>query len=194
METDIVFISGPNNEPMVSSRMVAERFDKEHNHVLRDVRQKIMPFISEQFNASNFALVEYIDAKGEKRPEIMMTKNGFVLLAMGFTGEEAMLWKIRFIDAFDSALGSISELREELARKEAVILKLQGKTKKERRWLVPSYENQLPGFPTEPRMVLKPQAEIKQPELNIAKYNHLKRTIEGIERQMLALKKEIGMV
>jgi hypothetical protein len=88
----------------------------------------------------------------------------------------------------------LAEKDLELARKESVILKLQGKTKKERRWLVPSYENQLPGFPTEPRMVLKPQAEIKQPELNIAKYNHLKRTIEGIERQMLALKKEIGMV
>ena len=43
-------------------------------------------------------------------------------------------------------------------------------------------------------MVLKPQADIKQPELNLAKYNHLKRTIEGIERQMAALKKEIGMV
>ena len=88
----------------------------------------------------------------------------------------------------------LAEKDLELARKEAVILKLQGRTKKERRWLVPSYENQLPGFPTEPKMVLKPQAEIKQPELNIAKYNHLKRTIEGIERQMAALKKEIGMV
>jgi prophage antirepressor-like protein len=88
----------------------------------------------------------------------------------------------------------LAEKDLELARKEAVILKLQGRTKKERRWLVPSYENQLPGFPTEPKMILKPQAEIKQPELNIAKYNHLKRTIEGIERQMAALKKEIGMV
>jgi prophage antirepressor-like protein len=88
----------------------------------------------------------------------------------------------------------LAEKDLELERKESVILKLQGKTKKERRWLVPSYENQLPGFPSEPRMVLKPQAEIKQPELNIAKYNHLKRTIEGIERQMAALKKEIGMV
>jgi prophage antirepressor-like protein len=82
----------------------------------------------------------------------------------------------------------------ELARKEAVILQLQGKQKRERRWLVPTYEDQLPGFPTEPRMVLKPQKEIKQPELNIAKYNHLRKTIEGIERQMEMLKREIGMI
>jgi prophage antirepressor-like protein len=87
----------------------------------------------------------------------------------------------------------LAEKDMELARKEAVILQLQGKKKRDRRWSVPCYESQLPGFPIEPRMVLKPQAEIKQPELNIAKYNHLKKTIEGIERQMLALKREIGM-
>jgi hypothetical protein len=43
-------------------------------------------------------------------------------------------------------------------------------------------------------MVFKPQKEIKQPELNIAKYNHLRKTIEGIERQMEMLKREIGMI
>ena len=82
----------------------------------------------------------------------------------------------------------------ELARKEEVILKLQGKQKRERRWLVPTYQDQLPGFPSEPKMILKPQKEIKQPELNIAKYNHLKKTIEGIERQMEMLKRKIGMI
>jgi Rha family phage regulatory protein len=194
MESSIVFVSGTNNEPMVSSREVASRFGKEHRDVLRAYKNIVNHIGEDDFNARNFAHVEYVDGKGETREEIQMTKDGFTLLAMGFTGEEAVKWKITFIKAFNQLLGSVSELRDELARKEAVILKLQGRTKKERRWLVPSYENQLPGFPTEPKMVLKPQAEIKQPELNIAKYNHLKRTIEGIERQMLALKKEIGMV
>jgi prophage antirepressor-like protein len=88
----------------------------------------------------------------------------------------------------------LAERDMELARKEQVILQLQGKQKRERRWLVPTYEDQLPGFPSEPRMVFKPQKEIKQPELNIAKYNHLRKTIEGIERQMEMLKREIGMI
>jgi prophage antirepressor-like protein len=88
----------------------------------------------------------------------------------------------------------MAEKDAELARKETVILKLQGKTKRERRWLAPSYDSQLPGFPVSPNMVLKPESEIKQPELNIARYNHLKRMLEGIERQMALLKQEIGMM
>lgn len=81
----------------------------------------------------------------------------------------------------------------ELARKEVVILQLQGKKKRERRWLVPAYnEPRLPGFPNTPRMVLKSQTEIKQPDLNIAKLNHLGKTMMGLEKQMAALKREIG--
>jgi Rha family phage regulatory protein len=195
MDTSIVFVTGSNNEPMVSSRMVAEKFRKRHDNVLRALAEQVIPLVSEQFRQLNFELAIYSDEQGKPRQEYKMTKDGFAILAMGFTGEDAMAWKEAFIAAFNQAIGSVSELREELARKESVILKLQGRKnkKRERRWLVPSFEAQLPGFPKEPKMVLKPQTEIKQPELNIAKYNHLKRTIEGIERQMAALKREIGM-
>lgn len=192
MGTELVkFIQGTNDEPMVSSREVAAKFAKEHKEVLRAYKNLVFQDPVGDFNERNFALVEYIDAKGESRPEITMTKDGFMLLAMGFTGEEATLWKVRFIDAFNQATGSLSELRNELIRKETVILQLQNKKKRERRWLVPDYATQLPGF-SQPKMVLKSTKEIKQPDLNIAKLNHLEKTMVGIERQMAALKKEIG--
>jgi prophage antirepressor-like protein len=152
------------------------------------------------------SLTDLVDSLGKTQEVAMLSEAGVYRAVLRSDKKEAepfIRWVTREVlpairkQGFYMSEQLKEELAEkdlELARKEAVILKLQGRTKKERRWLVPSYENQLPGFPTEPKMVLKPQAEIKQPELNIAKYNHLKRTIEGIERQMAALKKEIGMV
>lgn len=57
---------------------------------------------SPEFNASNFGMVEYVDAKGEARTEYAMTRDGFTFLAMGFTGKEAARWKENYIAAFNA--------------------------------------------------------------------------------------------
>jgi len=41
---------------------------------------------SDDFSQYNFGLVNYTDAKGEERPMYIMSRDGFVLLGMGFTG------------------------------------------------------------------------------------------------------------
>lgn len=94
-ETNIINELGiviENNRPVVSSRKVAEVFEKEHKHVMRDIKALDC---DTEFNQSNFGLVEYRDAKGEMRPEYLMTRDGFTLLAMGFTGAKAMQWQSR---------------------------------------------------------------------------------------------------
>jgi Rha family phage regulatory protein len=174
METDIVFISS-SAEPMVSTRMVAERFDKEHTDVLRALNKQVFPFISEQFSGRNFALATYTDEQGKPRKEVHMTKDGFMILAMGFTGPEAMIWKETFIDAFNKAIGSVAELRKELARKEAVILKLQ--RKKQHRYLVPSADH-LDGF--DPPLVMRDAADLSPEEMRKAKQAHVVKTIKGL--------------
>lgn len=78
------------------SLSVAEHFHKRHGDVIRAIEVKILPEVSKEFNERNFASVKYIDAKGEKRPMYYMTRDGFTLLAMGFTGKAAMEWKIKF--------------------------------------------------------------------------------------------------
>lgn len=55
---------------------------------------------SKDFNARNFASVEYKDQKGEKRTYYDMTQDGWMFLVMGFTGEKAAEWKEKFIVAF----------------------------------------------------------------------------------------------
>ncbi|WP_352402783.1 phage regulatory protein/antirepressor Ant [Pyramidobacter sp.] len=83
---------------VVSSLDVARVFEKEHKDVLKAVRELECSLI---FNERNFSPVEYQDKKGEKRPAIMMTRDGFTFLAMGFTGTKAARFKEEYIKAFN---------------------------------------------------------------------------------------------
>ena len=93
-----------------SSQTVAERFGKQHKNVLRAITRLNC---SEEFNRLNFELVEYVDEKGQKRPEFLMTKNGFSLLVFGFTGKEAPRFKEAYINAFDKMTKAIIALTDE---------------------------------------------------------------------------------
>ena len=81
-----------------TSLAIANTFGKRHDNVLRDILNLDIP---DEFNRLNFEAVEYTDAKGEKRPMYLITRDGFTILAMGFTGKKAMEFKIRYIEAFN---------------------------------------------------------------------------------------------
>ena len=95
---------------VTTSRKVAEVFEKQHKDVLRAIRELEMP---EDFGQRNFAPSEYEATnnlgKTVKYPEYLITKDGFSLLVMGFTGKKAMEFKIAFINAFNT-------MEEELKR------------------------------------------------------------------------------
>lgn len=88
---------------------IAKRFHKEHKNVLRDI-ERIVADCTEEFNRLNFEPVKYRDRKGEMRPSFNVTRNGFAMVAMGFTGSEAIVWKIAFLTAFN-------EMEAELQRR-----------------------------------------------------------------------------
>lgn len=95
--------------PAVTSLQVAEAFGKEHKHVMEAIRNLLE---SDGFSQSNFRLVNYMDAKGEERPMYIMSRDGFVLLGMGFTGAKARAMKISYIVRFN-------EMEAELASRSA---------------------------------------------------------------------------
>ena len=88
-----------NNQVTTSSLIVAECFDKRHRDVLRSIK---MLKCSKEFNARNFAPVEYKDQKGEKRTYYNITRDGWTFLVMGFTGLKAAEWKEKYIAAFNA--------------------------------------------------------------------------------------------
>lgn len=88
------------NKIFTTSRMVAVKFKKEHKNVLRAIQSLDC---SEEFSRLNFERVAYLDEKNEKRPEYIMTRDGFTFLAMGFRGKEAAVFKEEYINAFNEA-------------------------------------------------------------------------------------------
>lgn len=89
-----------HDQPMTTSLKVAKYFEKNHRDVMRGIKDTISK-CSESFNARNFALVDYVDGKGEKRPMYLMTKDGFTMVAMGYTGVKAMQFKEAYIAQFN---------------------------------------------------------------------------------------------
>lgn len=95
--TDII-LSTQNGEPVASSRDVAKRFGKEHKHVLAAIRQILVA----ENSATKFFHEGTFEYREQKFPEYLMNRDGFSLLAMGFTGKEAVQWKLKYIEAFNA--------------------------------------------------------------------------------------------
>lgn len=92
-----------DSKVVVSSRTVAEVFEKEHGVVLRAIRNLEC---SEDFRLCNFALTHeefQMPSGGTRRdPVYHITRKGFTLLAMGFTGPKATAFKEEYIEAFEA--------------------------------------------------------------------------------------------
>ncbi len=106
-------------------------FEKRHADILAQIRR--LP--QDKFNERNFSLVEYKDKKGESRPYYKISKDGFVLLAMSFTGERFYKFKVAYINAFNAMADEIKRLKFEayvnkIAELDAVLI---DKTKRHRR-------------------------------------------------------------
>lgn len=119
-QNDLVTVN-ENHQPVTTSVKIAEVFGKEHRNVIRainniigDLRnledsgqlnfQPMSAYDSNQLKNEpvNFYLDGYTDAKGEKRKQYIVTRDGFTLLAMGFTGKKALEFKIQYIAAFNA--------------------------------------------------------------------------------------------
>lgn len=92
----LVFIE--NGQAVTNSLKVAEVFEKEHRRVLQDIRDLEC---SEHFRQHNFVQSSYVNSQNKEMPLFFMSKKGFTLLAMGYTGKEAMKFKEAYIDQFE---------------------------------------------------------------------------------------------
>lgn len=99
-----------NNQTVTTSWEVARYFEKQHKDVLKAIQNLEC---TEEFNQRNFAPVEYTDAKGEKRPMYNITRDGFVFLAMGFTGPKAARFKENYITAFNKMEEALQRIQKE---------------------------------------------------------------------------------
>lgn len=107
-------------QPAVRSDIVAYHFKRSHKNVLRDIA-KLRTKCPESFYRLNFEPIEIdtlLPHSGGIRKDraFLLTRDAFSLLVMGFTGAEAVRWKIRYIEAFNTLEAAALESRAELAR------------------------------------------------------------------------------
>ncbi len=101
-----IILSTRNREPVVSSRQIAENFDKNHRDVLRAVdnlKEDVRNF------AQMFFETTAPDSYGREQRAYLMNRDGFTLLAMGFTGKAALEWKLKYIAAFNEMEKKLAE-------------------------------------------------------------------------------------
>lgn len=100
-----------DGRPATTSLEIAKFFKKRHDVVLRDVRNTI-DNCPESFSAHNFVGANYIDDQAKNRPLFIIFKDGFTLLVMGYTGPEAMRFKLAYIEAFNALEAELQRQRE----------------------------------------------------------------------------------
>ena len=120
---ELVF-RGQNDQVITTSLLVAETFDKEHRNVLKSIR-KLM-------SATNVAVAQmfdettYVNEQGKEQPMFVMNRDGFTLLAMGFSGEKALEFKVKYINAFNKMEAELkSQQTKQLSAAESLLQSVQ---------------------------------------------------------------------
>lgn len=110
-----------NGAPAVISTEVARHFQKRHHHILRDI-DRLRSMLPKSFSETNFGFIEYSTHLGfgtRKDKAYLLTRDALSLLVMGMTGKAAIMWKLRYIEAFNALEAAALENRAELAREAA---------------------------------------------------------------------------
>lgn len=108
----VVKFEQQNHRVFCTSMDIARVFGKRHDHVLRDIENILNDLreIGTSYELTNFGEVVRISKTtnpkngklvNRKIPMYNLTRDGFSLLAMGFTGKKAMKWKMSFLNAFN---------------------------------------------------------------------------------------------
>ncbi|EFC90079.1 phage regulatory protein, Rha family [Dethiosulfovibrio peptidovorans DSM 11002] len=132
---------------VVSSRDVARVFEKPHNDVLKTIRAL---GCSETFALGNFSQSSYFNEQNREMPEYLMTRDGFTLLAMGYTGARAMAFKEQYIKAFNKMeaelkdRGMFGEFAEQIPKSMSEALILAGQLEEKRAALAAKVEQDAP--------------------------------------------------
>lgn len=123
-----VVIKKIDGELVVTSRQIAVNFEKEHKNIIRDIENLIKEDSSILSNAL-FIESDYTNSNNRKFKEYLLTRDGFSLLVMGFTGSKALQWKLKYIEAFNKMEQTLREPQKQLTPIE--MMELQFKILKE---------------------------------------------------------------
>lgn len=97
IDNEVFVARTENNSMYTTSKDIADKFGKRHDHVLRDIKK----LVTQNWGAKSMFHETTYENRGKQYPMYFITRDGFTLLAMGFTGADAMEWKMKYINAFN---------------------------------------------------------------------------------------------
>lgn len=95
-----------DQQAVTTSLKVAEIFEKKHQHVMESIRKLT---VENSTVRKMFVEDSYLNSRNQQQPMYYMNRDGFTLLAMGFTGSKAMEFKLKYIEAFNKMEKQIKE-------------------------------------------------------------------------------------
>ena len=107
---ELVF-KGQNDQVLTNSLLVAEKFGKEHKHVLDAIRELIQGCAETSADPMFVETIYVNEQNRQEYPMFVMNRDGFTLLAMGFTGKKALKFKLDYIAAFNAMERSLKEIK-----------------------------------------------------------------------------------
>ena len=102
-------LSVVDGKPTTTSLDIARHFNRPHDEVLRRIRNLLAQLTGEPLR--NFAEGSYTlpATGGQQHLMYRITRDGFTLLAMGFTGKKALQFKLAYIDAFNKMEAQLAQ-------------------------------------------------------------------------------------
>lgn len=119
---ELVFLE--NEQALTTSRIIAESFEKTHSEIIYAIEGRVgsdgrvrnnglidqLEMNGKSQVSKMFIKSDYKDSASRTQREYLITKDGFTLLAMGLTGEKALEFKLKYIEAFNQMEQQLNEI------------------------------------------------------------------------------------
>lgn len=163
-----------NGQIVTNSLLVAEKFEKEHRHILETIRT-VMRTAENSALLHMFHETTYLSSQNKELPMYLMNRDGFSLLVMGFTGQKALNFKLDFISAFNEMEKLAQNPVAHLSKIDLAHMVIESEREKERLQI----QNELQ------------QEELKKQAPKVAYYNEVLQSQSTYNTNQIA--KELGM-
>ena len=182
--SELVF-KGANNQALTNSLLVAKEFGKSHDNVLKAVRNLVKEGLVKINDTPMFEEVTYKNEQnGQSYPMYVMNRDGFTLLAMGFTGKKATQFKIAYIEAFNKMEEEIKKSAKPMSQLEILQMSINQLVEQEKR--ITNVEKRLDDMETERKTNANLLLEVKLSENKVSEMTDRKRVMQLINQYYLA--------